>query len=292
MPETTWTIGRLLTWTTDFLRAKGVDSPRLDAEVLLAHARGCARIELYTAYEEVASYSLRETFRTLVGKRAAGTPVGYLVGHREFFSLSFQVSPAVLVPRPETELLVVKLLDLAKEIHLNEPCRIADVGTGSGAIAVCCAKHLPHCQVTAIDISEKALAVAQGNAALHGVADHIDFVQGDLLASCPVGNKFHIIASNPPYITTEEMGQLPPDVALFEPHLALDGGEQGTNVIERLLPQAADRLVAGGWLLVEISPTISERVPQMVSAMPALVLHETEKDLCGHPRILQGQRQP
>ena len=158
MPDTPWTIGRLLTWTTDFLREKESTSPRLDAEVLLAYARDCPRIELYTAYEVVAEDSLRARFRELVRRRAEGMPVAYLVGQREFFSLPFKVTADVLIPRPETELLVVRTLDLAKSLMENlsrdTPLQIADVGTGSGNVAICCAKHLPHCQVTAIDISE------------------------------------------------------------------------------------------------------------------------------------------
>ncbi len=134
--QESWTIGRLLNWTTDFLREKGADSPRLDAEVLLAHARGCQRIELYTAFEEEAAEPLREMFRDLVRRRAAGTPVAYLVGHREFFSLAFQVSPDVLIPRPETELLVVRVLDLAKTQASSGTLRLVDVGTGSGILAV------------------------------------------------------------------------------------------------------------------------------------------------------------
>ncbi len=304
MPDTPWTIGRLLTWTTDFLRDKGADSPRLDTEVLLAHARGCPRIELYTAYEEVADEPLRGAFRELVRKRAAGMPVAYLVGYREFFSLSFHVSPEVLIPRPETELLVVRMLDLArsleKELPEDKPLRIADVGTGCGNVAVCCAKHLPRCRVTAIDISGPALSVARDNVERHGVANHIDLLQNDLFAQCPStespdpesldGTHYHLIVSNPPYVTTEEMGQLPVTVSQYEPHLALDGGGQGTRVIERLVPQAAKRLYPGGWLLIEVSPSIAERVEQLISDMPAWELHETEKDLAGHPRVVQARR--
>ncbi len=292
MPDAPWTIGRLLTWTTEFLRDKGADNPRLDAEVLLAHARGCKRIELYTAFEDVAPDELRDRFRALVKERAGGKPVAYLVGQREFFSLPFEVTADVLIPRPETELLVVRALDLAKELAAagRAELAIADIGTGSGILAVTLAKHLATCRVTAIDLSKKALEVAQRNATRHGVADRIAWSEGDVLASIPAPQAFDLVVSNPPYVKTAELAELADDVRRFEPALALDGGVEGTTVIERLLPQAAQRLRPGGWLLVEISPTIVERVEQLVRGTPALELKPTLKDIAGLPRVVQAQR--
>jgi len=298
--QESWTVGRLLNWTTDFLRDKGADSPRLDAEVLLAHARGCPRIELYTAFEEEATVPLREAFRELVRRRSAGTPVAYLVGHREFFSLSFQVTPDVLIPRPESELLVVRVLDVVKTQAHDGTSQIADVGTGSGILAVCCAKHLPTCRVTAIDISPAALAVAEANAEQHGVAQRIDFVCANLFAqpTAPSGigtnennlDTYDVIVSNPPYVATTEMAGLDADLREHEPHLALDGGEQGTEVIERLIPQAARRLKAGGWLLMEVGPNNAARVEQLVAGDLHLTPRDTIVDLAGHPRVVQAQK--
>jgi len=287
-----WTIGRLLNWTTDFLREKGADSPRLDAEVLLAHVRGCQRIELYTAFEEVAPEELRQRFRELVKERAAGKPVAYLVGQREFFSLPFEVTPDVLIPRPETELLVVRALDLAKQLPLGERpdgVNIADIGTGSGILAVTLAKRLPDAVVTAVDVSPAALSVAKRNAQRHGVADRVEWIEGDLFANVPQDREFDLIVSNPPYITTEEMSKLADDVRRYEPEGALHGGPQGTSVIERLILQAAERLRPGGWLLMEISPTIASRVEQLLDAAPKLQRRPTQKDLCGLARIAQAQ---
>lgn len=286
--EQPWTIGRLLTWTTDFLREKNAESPRLDAEVLLAHARNCQRIELYTVFDEVPEEPVRKRFRELVSRRAGGMPVAYLVGHREFFSLSFQVTPDVLIPRPETELLVVRALDLAKS--RSEPLRIADVGTGSGVLAVCCAKHLPTCSVVALDVSPAAIEIAKKNAAQHEVATQIEWVDSDLFAGRPVAAEFHLILSNPPYVTSAEMLELEAGVRDYEPHLALDGGEQGTDIIERLIPQAAERLKPDGWLLIEVSPTSVSRVEQLFASENRLVRHETIRDLAGLPRIVQAQR--
>ncbi len=289
--EQAWTVGRLLNWTTDFLRDKGAESARLDAEVLLAHARGCQRIELYTAFEEEAAEPLREAFRDLVRRRAGGTPVAYLVGHREFFSMAFQVTPDVLIPRPETELLVVRVIDLAKALESSTPLKIADVGTGSGVLAVCCAKHIANCSVTAIDISPEALAVAQANAERHGVADRIEFVLDDLFAKRQAAAEFDIIVSNPPYVASAEMAELDAGVRDHEPHLALDGGEQGTEIIGRLIPQAVERLKPGGWLLMEVGPSNATLVEQMVAEVEDLTLGETIADLAGHPRVVQATKE-
>jgi release factor glutamine methyltransferase len=292
MPDAPWTIGRLLTWTTDFLRDKGAENPRLDAEVLLAHARACKRIELYTAFEDLAAEELRERFRALVKERAAGKPVAYLVGQREFFSLPFEVTADVLIPRPETELVVVRALDLAKPWKAagREDLAIADVGTGSGILAVTLAKHLPQSRLTAIDVSAAALAVAHRNAAKHGVADRIALVEGDVLSAIDAATRFDLIVSNPPYVTTAEIASLADTVRRFEPRLALDGGPEGTTIIERLLPQAGERLRPGGWLLVEISPMIAGRVEQLVDATAGLVRRPTLKDLAGLARVVQAER--
>jgi release factor glutamine methyltransferase len=299
MPSTEpWTVGRLLQWTVDYLKGHGSESPRLDAEVLLAEALGCQRIELYTRFEDVPSDQQRTAFRELVRRRAEGTPVAYLVGRREFYSLSFRVTPDVLIPRPETELLVVAVLDLVKGMSsgtsnpqsLIPNPSIADVGTGSGVIAVCLAKHLPSSRVTAIDVSPAALAVAQDNAKKHGVADRIEFVESDLFVSLPGGRQYDFVVSNPPYVKADEWEKLPPDVSKFEPRIALLAGPKGTEVIERLIPQAAERLRPGGHLLMEISPTIHDTVLGLLKADGRLELAPTIKDLARLPRIVQARR--
>ncbi|MEX2142410.1 MAG: peptide chain release factor N(5)-glutamine methyltransferase [Pirellulales bacterium] len=289
MPDD-WTIGRLLQWTADYLKQHGAETPRLDAEVLLAHARGCQRIQLYTAFDEPASEELRTKFRALVKERAEGKPVAYLVGYREFYSMNFRVTPDVLVPRPETELLVVRLLDIAKERGAGKPIAIADVGVGSGIIAVVAAKRLSNARITALDQSREALDVARGNAESHGVADRIEWIQSDLFAAVPDGRKFDIVASNPPYISEGEYQQLSKTVKDFEPRAALVAGPRGTEVIERLLPQAAERLNATGWLLIEVSPMIEPQVRAFVEADGRFSLEPTVKDLAGQPRVVQVRR--
>jgi len=296
-PEEPWTIGRLLTWTVDYLGRHGAENPRLDAEVLLAEARGCRRIDLYAAYGEPAPDETRTAFRELVRRRAAGTPVAYLVGRREFYALDFEVTPDVLIPRPETELLVVALLDHVKQraavqSGMPQPLSIADVGTGSGILAVCAAKYVPNSRVTAIDISPAALAVARRNAARHGVADAIEFVESDLFANVPADARFDYIVSNPPYVSTAEMAGLALHIRNREPHVALHAGQRGTEVIEPLIQQAAERLNPGGVLLIEVSPMIAAQVEQLVRDTPAFELGATMRDLAGHPRVVHATRRP
>jgi len=291
VPSDAWTIGRLLQWTAEHLKTHGSETPRLDAEVLLAAARGCQRIELYTSFDEVASDELRARFRDLVRQRAEGTPVAYLVGYREFYSHKFRVSPAVLIPRPETEFLVVSLVDRIDELaerrpQADGPISVADVGTGSGIIAVCAARHIPRVRVTAIDLSPDALAVARENAADAGVTDRITFVESDLFASVPPGERYAFIASNPPYVSDSELAALARDVQKYEPRLALAAGPTGTAVIERLIPQAAERLNPGGWLLLEISPMLEQRVANLVEADGRFERPATIKDLAQLPRVI------
>jgi release factor glutamine methyltransferase len=275
-----------LDWTAHFLAEKGCEFPRLDAEVLLSHAQGCRRIDLYTRYEELATEGVRTRFRELIRQRVEGCPVAYLVGRKEFFALELEVGPAVLIPRPDTETLVMACLELAKA--MDEP-RIADVGTGSGNIAIAVAKHHPKAHVTAIDISPDALAMAQRNAAKHGVIDRIRFLVGDLLNPLTEGEQFDFILSNPPYIATEDLPKLPIGVRHYEPKVALDGGPGGYQVIERLIEQARQYLRPGGHLIVEIGAPQEESVRKLIEATPGYELAPTIRDYSGHPRVLRAK---
>ena len=286
-----WTVGRLLAWTVDYLEQHGGESPRLDAEVLLAEARGCDRIDLYTAFNETTDDRTRTAFRELVRRRAEGAPVAYLVGRREFYSLSFRVTPDVLIPRPETELVVVALLDLVKASGSSASVAIADVGTGSGAIAVAVAKHCQACQITAIDVSQRALDVATRNVADHGVADRVELALGNLLADLPADHRFNYIVSNPPYVTTAEWETLAREVKDHEPQTALVAGPRGTEVIEPLVAQAAERLRPGGWLIIELSPMIVEAVEKILAADGRFSQITILKDIAGLPRVVQAQRE-
>jgi len=284
--EQPWTIGRLLDWTSQFLAQKGSEFPRLDAEVLLAHSLGCKRIELYTRYDEVASDEARQRFRELIGKRLERCPVAYLVGRKEFFGLEFEVNPSVLIPRPDTEHVVMECLRLAKE---NPEPYILDLGTGSGAIAVAVAKQHKTARVTATDLSPDALAIAERNAAKHAVADRIRFLRGDLFAPLPPGELFDFVLSNPPYIAQEDLAKLPPGVRDYEPHLALDGGPGGYVVFDRLVGQTCEHLKPGGYLIVEIGAAQEAPARQRISSHADYELGTTIRDGSGHPRVLRAR---
>lgn len=288
--QESWTIGRLLEWTIDYLRRHHVENARLDAEVLLAAARGCQRIDLYASFDTDASPSTRTAFRELVRRRAEGVPVAYLVGHREFFSLDFRTTPDVLIPRPETELLVVAAVDRLREPAAPEPASVVDIGTGSGMIAICLARHVPSCRITAVDVSRAALQVARHNAEAHGVVDRIEFVESDLYAALPAGRQYDMIVSNPPYVSRAEWEALPDHIKRQEPQVALDGGETGMDVIERLVRDAEGRLHRSGWLLMELGPTRREAVQQLVQQTHGLRMEAMIPDLAGLPRVLAARK--
>jgi release factor glutamine methyltransferase len=195
-----------------------------------------------------------------------------------------------LIPRPDTELVVVAVLDRIKERDRSGEIAIADVGTGSGVIAIALATHCPRCRVVAIDRSAAALAIAGKNAARHDVADRVSLVESDLLGALPPEQRFDFIASNPPYVRATEYESLTVDVKKHEPKAALVAGPRGTEVIERLIEAATHRLRPGGWLIMEISPLIVEAVEQHISACDALEAGPTLRDLAGLPRVVQAQR--
>ena len=289
--EEAWTVLRLLEWTTDFFKKRGSPSARLDAEVLLAHARDCQRIELYTAFAEVPGEEERVAFREMVRRRGEGMPVAQLVGYKEFYSLKFRVDEHVLIPRPETEHLVVEALDHAKEVgNAKQPLQIADVGTGSGAIAVSLAVNLPNARVVAIDQSAAALKIAAWNAEKHKVDDRVEFIESDLLAEVSSPEKFDMICSNPPYVSESEFEDLMPSVRDYEPRQALVSGPDGTEVIKRLLGESYDRLNPEGRLIIELSPMIADACAELVEQISELEDLRFIKDLAGHKRILSAAR--
>jgi release factor glutamine methyltransferase len=286
-----WTVLRLLQWTTEFFQKKASDSPRLDAEILLAHARGCSRIELYTSFAAVLTEEQITAFRELVRRRGEGMPVAQLVGYKEFYSLKFRVNEHVLVPRPETEHLVIEALDRAKEMKIvDRPLRIADIGTGSGAIAIALAKHLPTAELVAVDQSRDALAIARWNAEQHGVESRVEFLESDLLSAVESPDPFDIVCSNPPYVSQSEYDELSPTVRDYEPRTALVAGPLGSEVIERIIRETPARIVGGGRLILELSPMIAAACEQIANTSDAFGDARFIKDLDGHQRILSLSR--
>ncbi|MCA9072723.1 MAG: peptide chain release factor N(5)-glutamine methyltransferase [Planctomycetaceae bacterium] len=281
-----WTVQRILEWTTAHLSKHGSESPRLDAEILLAHSRKCTRIELYTKFNEVLTDEQRGTMRELVQRRAKAEPVAYLVGHREFYGLPFRVTADVLIPRPDTETLVMELLSLAKSM---ESPRILDVGTGSGCIAVAIAANLKAARVTAVDLSDAALTIAKANAEANKVVDQITFLEGDGYSPLAADARFDFIVSNPPYVAEGELDQLQPDVRLHEPKMALVSGSDGLDLARRLIDEAPKHLVPGGGLLLEISPEQAKTVQNLMQAGDRYKNVRILKDLSGLPRVAAAQ---
>ncbi|MEX0777079.1 MAG: peptide chain release factor N(5)-glutamine methyltransferase [Phycisphaeraceae bacterium] len=283
--EERWTTRRLLTWTHDYFHKKGIDSPRLSAEMLLSHVLGVARLKLYMDPDRPATELERAAFRELVERAARHEPVDYLVGQAPFFSMMLKVTPAVLIPRPSTETLVEHVVQHARRTPGFAAPLIADVCTGSGAIAVALAKHIPTSRVIATDISPEALAIARENAQAQGVADRIDFVQGDLLEPL-VGQRVRYLVSNPPYISDEEWQAVAPNVKDYEPEHALRGGVDGLRYIRPLIAQAHQYLDKPGQLVLEIAASQKAAVLKLVEETGELTNAHVMSDHEALPRVL------
>ena len=287
-----WTIGRLLAWTQEHLQAKQVEDARLSAELLLAKAMDCRRIDLYARFDQEPSTEQKSVFRELVRVAAEHRPIAYLIGHREFYSLDFKVTPDVLIPRPETELLVERALAWCAE-HPGERHDVLDVGTGSGCIAIAIAKRRPSVHAVATDVSDAALAVAGENAAKHGVAERVRMVYADLFDlsadAIPEGG-FDIVVSNPPYVSEPEYKALPRNVADYEPASALLAGPDGLDIYRRMAADVGHCLRPGGTLILEVGYTQAEAVRDLFTGSAVLELVGCFKDLAGIERALQFVR--
>jgi len=302
-----WTIGRLIEWTRGFFARRGIEQPRLESEILLAHVLGLARIDLYLKYEQAVAEEERAAYRDLVRRRADGEPSRYLVGACEFMSLALKVTPDVLIPRPETEMLVEEVirrvraaapvpLEAAAEDGPDDAAAAAvgviELGTGSGAIAVSLAVHLPAVRVTATDVSADALAVARLNAEAHGVADCVTLLEGDLYEALDAADTApaDFLLANPPYVAEGEWDGLPADVRDHEPRGALVAGPDGTEVIERIVRGARAYLKPGGVLMVEIGASQGRRVRDMAEQARGLDDVDVRKDYAGRARVLVARR--
>ena len=277
-----WTVLKILQWTAGYLREQGIEGARLDAELLLTEVLKLDRVGLYVNYDRPLEAPELAAYRQLVGRRARREPVAYILGRSEFWSLPLLVRPDVLIPRPDTEVLVEEALQRA-----GDECRILDVGTGSGAIAIALAHELPSAQLVAIDISEAALTVAQENARSNGVVERIAFQLGDL-QQLPAG-PFELIVANPPYIPQGDLAALQPEVRDYEPQLALAGGKDGLDCYRALAAQSPQCLSAGGWMLLEVGIGQAEFVQQLLTAA-GLVEVFCRNDYAGVARVVGGRR--
>jgi release factor glutamine methyltransferase len=281
------TIAEVLNEAVSVLGEAGSPTPRLDAEVLLAACLQIDRLHFYTHSEQSISMEAFEDYYGKIQRRSKGEPVSYLVGIKEFWSLPFQVSPCVLIPRPETEVLVEEVLNVILEPR-EEGWQVLEIGTGSGAIAVALTVERKDIQVTATDLSGEALAVAKENAERNGVHDRVQFRQGDFFA--PVTGQYDAIVSNPPYISRRDFDLLPPGISDYEPTLALLAGSQGTEFHQELICQGASFLKRGGWLLMEMGDGQGEHIRGLFADHGGYEEADIRSDYGGMERVIKARR--
>jgi release factor glutamine methyltransferase len=288
-----WTVRRLLEWTSSFFARKEVDSPRLSAELLLAHVLGSPRIKLYTDYERELPEKQLAAFRALVQRASEHEPIAYLTGKAHFFNLEFEVTKDVLIPRPDTETLVENVLQLSRNTVGFEAPRVLDLCTGSGCIAAAIAHHLKNAVVIATDVSPAALEVAKMTFTRLALEGRVTAAPGDLydaLKDVPDPQPFNLIVSNPPYIPSAALGNLDRNVRDFEPHIALDGGIDGLVLHRRIIEGAGARLVPGGRLYLEIQFDQGSIAKQMLDEREELEDAKILKDYGGNPRVVTARR--
>jgi release factor glutamine methyltransferase len=272
---------------TDCFKKNEIESPRLISEMLLTHLFGGPRIDLYANVNRIATNAERETLRSYVKRTLEHEPVQFIVGKTWFNGMEFLVDDSTLIPRTCTETIVEQALHFAQQTD-SSPVRIADIGTGTGCIAITIAVHLKDVEMIATDISSQALSLAEKNAKIQGVQDKITFREGDGLGPITSLPPFDIICSNPPYIPDEEMNSLDPNVAMWEPKLALSGGRDGLDIIRPLLEQSGDCLAQSGVLLIEIASSIRNKVLELATANPAFKEAKILRDRYGDDRFLRA----
>ena len=281
-----WTIQKLIHWAAAYLKKHEVDSPRLSAELLLSTALGSSRLDLYLNFTKPLVTAELQEFKRLLLRRARREPLAYITGVKEFWSLELKVTPAVLIPRPETECLVEEALSILNEHAQNNSWRILDLGTGSGAIVIALATEKPQHSFSAVDLSPDALRLAAENACRHGVDKQIDFICSDWFDGIhPVGERFDLIVTNPPYIPTGNLAQLAPEIQEHEPCLALDGTPDGLASVRHIIEGAPPFLKTGGRLLMEIGHDQSGAVKKITASVEAYAKTGFRKDLAGHERV-------
>lgn len=288
-----WTIQELLNVAADLLREKDIEEPRLCAEVLLAYQLKKTRIELYLEFDRPLNEFELNGFRSLIRRRIKREPLQYITGYREFWSLDFLVNPSVLIPRPETEILIEEVLKLRKKNLLPQSLKpkILDLCTGCGVIAISLAKEITLADIWASDISSKAINTANKNAKRHKVDSQIKFFQGDLWEPFQsFSNNFDIVISNPPYILTEMIQNLSPEIYLYEPKIALDGHENGMYFIQEIIQESWRYLKPGGWLLMEMAPDQTKKALSLLESLKFYDYSERIMDYGKKFRAVKAQR--
>jgi release factor glutamine methyltransferase len=280
-----------LLWGEQVLCHAGLENHRLDAEVLLRHVLNMEKEQLYVNGDAPISAGQEAMFRDVLLQRSRREPVAYITGHKEFWSLDFFVTPAVLVPRPETELLVEVALQYVTQLASGSPLKVLDVGAGCGAISVCLAKEQAAMEIVAVDISALALDVARVNAGRHGVVDRIRFLAGDLFAPVePLPETFDLIVSNPPYIRTGELSMLAPEIREWEPTIALDGGPDGLDTYRRMIEEGHSYLTTGGSIVLEIGADMASAVADLFSRSGCYGPASVYQDYAGKDRVIAATK--
>lgn len=281
------TISELISHGVDILKKNNIESPVLNAGVILCHVLKCDRIFIYSHGDKCVDISDIKVYNIMIGQRASGKPLQYIIGKNEFMSLPFVVTPDVLIPRPETELLVEQVIKFSEGFN-EKAINILDIGTGSGCIAICLAFYIKNALVTALDVSENALGVARQNALNLGVSDRMTFVESNLFNNLYEYNKFDVIASNPPYIPSSDIELLQAEVKEHEPHTALDGGEDGLFFYRAIIKQSTAYLKPNGFLILEVGIGQAAPVTSMMNANFSNI--NVFKDLSGIDRVVSGIR--
>jgi release factor glutamine methyltransferase len=280
----TWTVRSLLAWARDWLQKKGVESPRLDAELLLACALKCDRVRLYVDVDKPLGAEELARFKPLIQRRGTREPVAYILGSKEFHGRAFEVGPGVFIPRPETELLVRLAVEA---LPRGAPARVLDLCAGSGAVGVSIAAERPEAQVDLVELSPQAAQAAARNGQRHAPG-RVRVHQGDLYAALPDATLYDVIVANPPYIAFRDRAGLAPDIVEHEPHLALFGGDDGLAVVRRIVEGLKTRLVPGGLFATEIDPTQGRPVAELCRAA-GLTGVRVDRDLAGLQRHVVGR---
>jgi release factor glutamine methyltransferase len=281
-----WTVLKTLQWTTDYFKRNNLESPRIDAEILLARTLGCRRIDLYLRYDQPLDAHELARFKALIKRRLNREPVAYIVGSKEFWSLQFKVTPAVLVPRPDTECLVEIALKHLPAPTVHQTAQVLEIGVGSGAVVVSLAHERPDCRFWASDRSWPALELARYNARGNDVGHLIRFWAGDWLDCVARNTYFDMILSNPPYILSSAIERLAPEIRCFEPVTALDGGHDGLREIGIIIAEAHYRLKSGGFLLLEIGFDQRPGIEALIGHHAEYDAPQFHKDYGGHDRVV------
>ncbi|MCK5554067.1 MAG: peptide chain release factor N(5)-glutamine methyltransferase [Deltaproteobacteria bacterium] len=290
MSEVERTISGAFNWGSRLLKEGGIESPRVDAELLLRKALKMDRVELYLSHHRAVTQQQCAHYKSLIHKRIRGEPIQYILGRREFWSLDLKMTSKVFIPRPETELVVEEALKIFREAR-SPTLRFMEIGTGSGAIAIALAKEMEGCFILAEDVSWEAIVLAKENAEIHGVSGNIRFLVGDLFSALKEAKfPFDLIVSNPPYIPSSNIGTLPREIAEFEPRIALDGGPDGLQFIRKIVMGVRAFLKDGGWLILELGQRQGDAIAEMIRDAGFFESPSIAKDHSGADRVVRARK--